>query len=241
MQLNSKRAIVIGATSGIGRELSILLAAGGYTVGITGRRLTLLDELKNQNPESFVVSAFDVTNTKALPQNLQQLTNALQGLDLLVLSSGTGKITPSLNPGIEKYTNEVNVFGFTAVADWAINYFVKQGHGHFAAITSVAAIRGSRYAPAYNASKAYQVNYLEGLRQRLFHLKKPIYITDIRPGFVDTAMAAGNVFWMATADKAAKQILHAIKNKRKVVYIIKRWRIIAILLRLIPGFLYERM
>ena len=165
----------------------------------------------------------------------------MQGLDLLVLSSGTGKINPALDPGIEKFTNEVNVAGFTAVADWAINYFEKQGHGHFAAITSVAAIRGSRYAPAYNASKAYQVNYLEGLRQRLFHLKKPIYITDIRPGFVDTAMAAGNVFWMATVDKAAKQILHAIKNKRKVVYIIKRWRIIAILLRLIPGFLYERM
>jgi short-subunit dehydrogenase len=201
----------------------------------------LLDELKSQNLECFVASAFDVTNTTALPQNLQQLTVALQGLDLLVLSSGTGKINPSLDPGIEKYTNEVNVAGFTAVADWAISYFEKQGHGHFAAITSVAAIRGSRHAPAYNASKAYQVNYLEGLQQRLFQQKKPIYITDVRPGFVDTAMAAGNVFWMAPLDKAGKQILRALKNKRKVVYITKRWRIIGFLLRLIPGFLYKRM
>lgn len=241
MQLNSKKAIVIGATSGIGRELAILLAADGYTVGITGRRLELLEELQAQNPDSFIVSAFDVTNTTALPQNLQQLAYALQGLDLLILSSGTGKINPSLDPGIERYTNEVNVSGFTAVADWAVSYFEKQGHGHFAAITSVAAIRGSRHAPAYNASKAYQVNYLEGLRQRLFQTKKPIYISDVRPGFVDTAMAAGNVFWMAPVDKAAKQIFRALKNKRKVVYITKRWRIIAFLLRLIPGFLYKQM
>jgi short-subunit dehydrogenase len=241
MQLTSKKVIVVGATSGIGRALAFKLAAEGYIVGITGRRLELLNELKSQNPERFVVSAFDVTNLTKVQACLDQLTTELGGLDLLILSSGTGKINPSLDNSIERYTNEVNIAGFTAVSNWAISYFEKQGYGHFVAITSVAAIRGSRHAPAYNASKAYQVNYLEGLRQRVFHLKKPITITDIRPGFVDTAMASGKVFWMAPVDKAASQIVQAINAKRDVVYVTKRWRLIALLLRGLPGWLYKRM
>jgi short-subunit dehydrogenase len=236
-----KKAIVVGASSGIGKELAIILAENGYKVGITGRRDQLLLNLQATQPESFMVSCFDVTDVENVPAYLQKLAGELGALDLLVLSSGTGKINPALETGIEQATNAVNVTGFTAIANWAFNYFAVQGYGHFAAITSVAAIRGSRYAPAYNASKAYQVNYLEGLRQSAFYLKKPIYITDIRPGFVDTAMAAGNVFWMAPADKAARQIFRAIEKTRSVVYVTKRWRLVACLLRLIPGFLFKRL
>jgi short-subunit dehydrogenase len=135
----------------------------------------------------------------------------------------------------------VNVNGFTAVANWAFNYFQQQGYGHFAAITSIAGTRGSRQAPAYFASKAYQINYLEGLNQKAHHLKIPICITDIRPGFVDTAMASGeNLFWMSTTQKAAKQIVSAIRQKRNVVYVTKRWRLIAILLKAMPRYLYKR-
>ncbi len=236
-----KKAIVVGATSGIGKELAVILSENGYKVGITGRRDQLLLNLQATRPESFAVVCFDVTDIENVPGYLQKLTDEIGGLDLLVLSSGTGKINPTLDTAIEQQTNDVNVSGFTAVANWAFNYFDRQGYGHFAAITSVAAIRGSRHAPAYNASKAYQVNYLEGLRQRAFNLKKSIQITDIRPGFVDTAMAAGDVFWMAPVDKAAKQIYQAIKNRRNVVYVTHRWRAVAFLLRLIPGFLLKRL
>jgi len=236
-----KKAIVVGATSGIGKELAIILAENDYKVGITGRRDQLLLNLQATKPESFVVSCFDLTDIESVHGYLQKLAGELGGLDLLVLSSGTGKINPELETDIEQQTNAVNVAGFTSVANWAFNYFDEQGYGHFAAITSVAAIRGNRHAPAYNASKAYQVNYLEGLRQRAFHLKKPIHIVDIRPGFVDTAMAEGNVFWMAPVDKAARQIFRAIEKKRSVVYVTKRWRSVAFLLRLIPGFLFKRL
>jgi len=158
------------------------------------------------------------------------------------MSSGTGEINPLLEQDIERYTNEVNVAGFTAVADWAFNFFEHHASGHFAAITSIGGIRGSRQAPAYFASKAYQINYLEGLTQKAKKTKLPIYITDVRPGFVDTAMAAGeNIFWMATVEKAAKQIFNAIKRKKNVVYVTKRWRPIAFIFRLLPGFLYKRM
>ncbi|MDN3580458.1 SDR family NAD(P)-dependent oxidoreductase [Mucilaginibacter flavus] len=237
-----KKAIVVGATSGIGRQLAILLADNNYHVGITGRRAELLAELQELKPGKFKPSAFDVTDTTAIPQHLAKLTAELGGLDLLIISSGTGDLNPSLDPGIENETNAVNVLGFTTVADWAFNFFEKQGSGHLTAITSIAGMRGGRHAPAYNASKAYQINYLQALRQKATNLKLPIFVTDARPGFVDTPMAKGDGrFWVATPQKAALQIYKAIESNRKVVYITKRWRLIAFIIKHLPGFLYNRM
>src|ERR1700744_4525470 len=175
-----KRAIVVGASSGIGHQLAVLLAQNNYKVGITGRRDQLLLNLQATNPEQFIVSVFDATDIATIPDNLKKLTDELGGLDLLILSSGTGKTNPTLDNSIEQATNDLNFTGFTAIADWSFNLFNKQGFGHFAAITSIAGIRGSRQAPAYFASKAYQINYLEGLQQKAKQTKLPIYITDIR-------------------------------------------------------------
>ena len=103
-------------------------------------------------------------------------------------------------------------------------------------------LRGSSNAPAYNATKAFQINYLEGLRQKATKLKIPIFVNDIRPGFVDTAMAKGEgQFWVTTIEKATNQILQAIKKKRKVVYITKRWKLVAAILKRIPQQIYDRM
>ena len=237
-----KKAIVVGASSGIGHQLAVLLAANGYTVGITGRRDQLLLNLQSTHPEQFIVSVFDATDISNIPHHLEQLTSKLGGLDLLVLSSGTGKVNEALDTKIEQATNALNVAGFTAIADWAFSYFKKQSFGHLAAITSIAGIRGSRQAPAYFASKAYQINYLEGLRQKAKRTRLPVYITDIRPGFVDTAMAAGeNLFWVASIKKAAAQIYKAIKLKREVVYVTKRWRLIGFLFWILPKFIHKRL
>jgi NAD(P)-dependent dehydrogenase (short-subunit alcohol dehydrogenase family) len=101
------------------------------------------------------------------------------------------------------------------MADWAYNYFRTQGHGQLAAISSIAGLRGIRQAPAYNASKAYQIIYLEGLRQKTTHLKLPITITDVRPGFVDTPNAKGEGrFWQSSVAKASRQIASAILRRR---------------------------
>lgn len=111
-----------------------------------------------------------------------------------------------------------------------------------AGITSIAGLRGGRFAPAYYATKAYQINYLEGLRQKANQSRKPIFITDIRPGFVDTAMAKGEgKFWVAPATKAARQILSAINRKCTVVYVTKRWQIFAVVLKILPRFLHQNL
>jgi short-subunit dehydrogenase len=120
--------------------------------------------------------------------------------------------------------------------------FIKQGSGHLVGISSIASIRGGRAAPSYNASKAYESNYLEGLRQKVKNMALPITVTEIIPGFVDTAMAKGEgIFWSAPPHKAAVQIFEAIGAKKSKAYITKRWSVIAWFLKLLPSFIYERL
>lgn len=237
-----KKAIILGASSGIGAELARLLVADGYKVAITGRREVLLKSISASNPEKIIHSAFDVRDTKDLESKLEDLKNKLGGCDLFIISAGTGDINEDLDFETEKVIIDTNVSGFTCSADWAFRYFQQQGYGHLAGITSVAGIRGYRGAPAYNASKAYQISYLEGLRQKARKIKLPITVTDLRPGFVNTKMAKGEgQFWVSSPEKAASQIYGAIKRKKKVAYITKRWQLVGRVLKILPPSIYERM
>jgi short-subunit dehydrogenase len=236
----SKKAIVIGASSGIGAALAKNLADNGYKVGITGRREENLKLIKASNPDAFLVKSFDCTEMKN-SEYLEEMVEELGSLDLLILSSGTGDLNEDLNFDIENRTNQLNVIAFTQIVTWVMKYFEQQEKGHLVAISSIGGMRGSRAAPAYNASKAYQINYLEGMRQRVKKSGKPIYVTDIRPGFVDTDMAKGEgQFWVASKEKAAKQIFDLIKRRKDIGYVTKRWRLIAFILRLLPNALYKR-
>ncbi|TKC08332.1 SDR family NAD(P)-dependent oxidoreductase [Pedobacter polaris] len=236
-----QKAIIIGATSGIGKALALLLADNGYKVGITGRRENLLAKLDNEKPDSFCYLAFDIT-AENLKENLNTITEKLGGLDLLIYSSGVGELNADLKIELELPAVDVNVVAFNKVMVWAYQYFAQQQSGQIAVISSIAGLRGGAAAPAYNASKAYQINYLEGLRQKAKQQKLVLTITDIRPGFVDTAMAKGEgKFWVAKPEKAATQIHNAIKAKKTVIYVTRRWRIIAWFLKILPRFLYERI
>ena len=159
-----KRAIVIGATSGIGRALAERLAAEGYRVGVTGRREALLEELAASRPGSFCYAAADIMDPAAACAALERLAGELGGMDLCVVSAGTGDLNPGLDYALEEPAIRTNVVGWTAAVDWAYGRFEERGGGHLVVITSVGGLRGGGAAPAYNASKAYQINYAEGLR-----------------------------------------------------------------------------
>jgi short-subunit dehydrogenase len=237
-----KRAIIIGASSGIGRELACILSQHGYILGLTGRRLQLLEELKNHLPGPAFSRPMDVADHAAAMKGLEELIDEVGGLDLIVISAGTGCINPDLKWPEEKETIEVNVAGFAAIANVAFRHFVKVGRGHLVGISSIAALRGSRQAPAYNASKAFVSNYLEGLRNRAKMAGHAITVTDIQPGLVDTAMAKGDgLFWVAAPPKAAWQIYRAIQKKASHAYVTRRWRLIAWLLKALPDALYARL
>jgi len=237
-----KKAIIIGASSGIGRELARILTKNNYIVGITGRRENLLAELQKENPSQYIYRAFDIRDLSKSAKNLRELVRDLKGLDLLVISSGVGYINPELDAEPEFQTIDTNITAFTDIATYAYRYFRDHKGGHIVGITSIGALRGNKSAPAYNASKAYQSNYLEGLRQKAKSLNVPVYITDIRPGWVATDMAKGEgLFWVASPEKAANQIFRAIRLKKRKAYVTKRWRLFAILLKLFPGILYEKL
>lgn len=236
-----KKAIIIGATSGIGLELARVMARGGCFVGLAGRRLELLEAAWKELAGTVRIKRLDVTLPEAMGQ-LRELISEMGGADVVVISSGTGFINPGLEWEKEKATIDVNVSGFAAMANVAFEHFRNSGSGHIVGISSIAAIRGGGEAPAYNASKAFVSNYLEGLRQKAVKLKLPITITDIQPGFVDTAMARGEgLFWVAPAEKAARQIFAAIEKRKSLAYVTRRWRLIAWLLKLMPGWLYCRL
>jgi len=239
--MTQKKIIIIGATSGIGRRMAELYAEQGHKVGITGRRLELLQELKQILPGKIEYECFDVTGKENI-QRLQSLVEKLNGLDILVISAGNGDTSHELSWEIDKMTVDTNVNGFIEVANWTFNYFVKQGCGQLATISSIAAIRGNSWAPAYSASKAFQSNYFEGLTIKAVKLKSAIAITCIEPGFVKTKMAKGNKqFWVVPVDKAARQIIKAIDNRKRKVYISRRWWIIAKLYKWLPYAVLKRM
>jgi short-subunit dehydrogenase len=237
-----RKAIIIGASSGIGKELAIVLSRNGYTVGLTGRRVELLNALQNELSTESFVKAMDISHADEAIRQLSELIEEMNGVDLIVISAGIGFINNELEWEKEKSTIETNVFGFAAMANVAVQHFIRQQAGHLVGISSIAALRGAGGAPAYNASKAFVSNYLEGLQQKCAKLKLPITITDIKPGFVNTAMAQGDgLFWIAPPEKAAEQIYQAIKVRKTHAYVTKRWRSIGVLLRLMPSYLYNKM
>lgn len=237
-----KKAIVIGATSGIGKELAKVLAEDNYAVGLAARRIDFLSQLQQEIPSPAFIKRIDVTQTEEAMNLLDELIKEMGGLDLIIISSGVGFINPDLDCKEEIETINTNVSGFAAIANVAFRYFYKQGSGHIVGISSIAALRGGSDAPAYNASKAFVSNYLEGLRRKAAKSSIPINITDIKPGYVDTAMAKGDgKFWVASPEKAARQIYKAIRLKKKNAYITKRWRIIAWLLKTMPDWIYTKL
>lgn len=237
-----KKAIIVGASSGIGRELSLILSQEGYAVCATGRRRKLLEELQSELSPSCLIREMDISDTETATKILEDAIFELGGLDLIVISAGTGRPNPQLRWSKEQETIAVNVAGFSAIAGAAYRYFIQQRAGHLVGISSLAALRGGGDAPAYNASKAFVSSYLQGLRHSAAKQNVPIYITDIRPGFVDTAMAKGDgLFWVQPPRKAATQIYQAIKRKKKVVYITKRWRLVGWMLRALPDALYHKI
>lgn len=236
-----KKVIIIGATSGIGKELAKMYASNNCLVGITGRRQELLNKLQTEFPSTIFTECFDVTGNENI-HHVQTLINKLGGLDLLIYNSGYGDSSATLDWQIDKQTTLTNVNGFAEIVNYAYNYFAKQGHGQIAATSSIASIRGNSWAPAYSASKAYMSTYMEGLHMKARKMKINIAVTDIQPGFVKTKMAKGNgQFWVVSLEKATRQIFSAIENKKRRAYISNRWWLIAKAMKMIPYSIYKRI
>ena len=175
-------------------------------------------------------------------QAICTLHETLGHIDLAIACAGTGEINATLDYAVERPTIDTNVVGWTFVIDMLYHIFERQGCGYLVAITSAGGLRGEAMAPAYSATKAYQINYMEALRKKAFKNGGHIIVTDIRPGLVDTAMAKGEgLFWVMPVEKVANQIITAIRKKKSKAYVTKRWHILAIINKILPYCLYKRM
>ncbi len=256
-----KRAIVMGATSGIGQEVARLLAANGYEVGIAGRREERLVQMAQATPGIVTHRQIDVTKEDA-PTELHKLIEELGGMDLYFHSSGIGWENVALDADKELKTVETNGVGFVRMVSAAYNWFAeqradeakqraegdeqragdKERKARIACITSIARTRGLGAAPAYSATKRMQAHYLECLSQqaRMRHLN--IGITDIRPGFVATDLIAGSHFPLQLkTEDVARTIVRAIERGNEVVTIDWRYRLLVAAWQLIPRWLWVRL
>ncbi len=236
-----KKVIIIGGTTGIGREMAEQFLAKGYAVGISGRTASALESFKTQHLQHTVATAcFDVTKDDSR-QHLQQMIEALGGMDIFIYCSGIGTPSRLLDETNEWNSFHTNATGFINLTMFAFNYFVANNQpGQIAGISSIAANRGLQAAPAYSATKAFMSNYLEALHFKAFKMKMPISVTDIQPGYVATKMAQGNLFWVVPVKKCAAQIIDAILHKKKRAYISKRWMFIGWLLRNVPAYVIRK-
>lgn len=236
-----RRAIIIGATSGIGRELARVLSMHGYELGLTGRREELLAEIQNDLPQRSWIKMMDVAETDSARRAFSELLKEMDDVELIIVNAGVGLLKPDWEQ--EKQLIRINVLGFVAIADAAMDYFTERGGGQLVGISSVASLKGFSRSGAYSASKAFISIYMQALRQKSFQLGLNIVITDIKPGYVATPMLnhRKGLFWISPVDKAARQIYRAIKNRKHHAYITRRWRLVAWLLKIVPDRLFIRL
>ncbi len=241
-----KRAIIIGASIGMGREMAKQLAADGYIVGMTARRVNLLQELQQEIPTQTYISYMDVSDADDAVNRLDQLIEEMGGLDLCVIAA-TGFWDCDFDDSDWKKSLSVltvDVIGFFALAHTALNFFENQGHGHLVGFSSVDGLRGVAAVQAYSASKAFCSRYLEAERNKFMQKNMPIFVTELCPGWVNSRkepIETPHAYWVETLDDAMVDIMEAIRNKDHVAYITKRWKKVAELLAVIPTDLYNAL
>lgn len=238
----TKRAVIMGATSGIGYEVARFLLSEGWKLGLAGRREENLRKLQSEFPGQVCIKAIDVKDEDA-GNALFSLIDELGGMDMYFHSSGIGYQNANLDADIELNTLETNGTGFTRMVGAAFRYFRDKGKGHIAVISSIAGTKGLGIAPAYSATKRFQNTYIDALEQLASMKKIDIRFTDIRPGFVATNLLNDGKKYpmLMKTDYTARLIVKALNRKKRIAVIDWKYRILVFFWRLIPRCVWKRM
>lgn len=239
-----KKAIVVGGSSGIGKQVAYLLLQEGYSLGIAARRVEKLKEIQNKyGAERVKIIDLDVQKEEA-SKKLNDLINDLGGMDLYFHASGIGCQNIDLVSETEVEITKTNCEGFVRLVTLAFNWFYEnKKQGHIAVISSIAGTKGLGVSPAYSATKAMQNTYIQSLCQLSKIKKADISFTDIRPGFVETDLLNKSKHYpfLMKKEKCAKQIIKALKRKKRIAIIDWKFRLVVLLWRLIPSYIWERI
>lgn len=245
------KAIIIGASAGMGRELAKLLAADGYIVGLTARRFELLQKIQSEIPTLTYIKKMNVSKPEESVAQLTEMIQEMGGLDLLVIAVtgwADGDFT-SREWMADKSIIDVDILGFFALARTGLNFFEQQGSGHLVGFSSLDGLRGIAASPTYSAAKAFCSRYLEAERNRCIQKNIPITITDIMPGWVNSLELNQQEFkeknpkayWVDSLADASREIFWAIKNKVALAYSAPRWQAVVDVIKTMPDDLYNAL
>lgn len=229
-----KRAVIVGASSGIGEALARQLLDAGVKVACVSRRGTA--------PDGAMSVAHDVKDVDAVPALFEKLCAELGGLDLIVYASGVMPRLQNDEYDMDKdaETIAVNITGAVAWLNEAARRFGKAGGGTIVGISSVAGERGRRGMPVYGASKAFLNTYLESLRNRVG--RRGVHVVTIKPGPIETPMTTGlKMPFMIPAEQAAREILDAARDGQREAFVPAKWKPIMTVIRAIPSAIFRRL
>ena len=242
--MESRKIIIVGASSGIGAEMARQYLALGHQVALVARNLDAMRAIASEYPAGQShVFVHDVQQTGQVAALFQEITQKLGGLDVIVYSSG---VLPSIRSdefNTEKDTQAiaVNCTGAVAWLNEAAARFQKLGEGHIVGLSSVAGERGRKPSPVYGSSKAFLSTYLESLYHRLW--SKGVAVTCLKPGFIRTPMIEhmGKLPFEIDVETAVRKMLKAIAHRRRVAFIPSVWFWVSLVLRNIPTFIFKRL
>lgn len=236
-----ERAIVVGASSGIGLEIARLLATDGCRVAAVARRADRLRKLAEEFPKQVLAFEHDVTQFGATRSLFQEITRQLGGLDLVVYAAGA-----MLPVGREEFDFEkdqamfaINVLGCIAWMNEAADRFQGVGAGTLLAIGSVAGDRGRAAQPGYNSSKAALATYMEALRNRL--AKKGVRVVTIKPGPTRTEMTAHLDTSKMMSPEAVARIALTKSRRTGEHYVKLTHAILFAVVKHIPSWIFRRL
>lgn len=248
MSLRFQRAIVVGASSGIGAEIARQLAADGASVALVGRRAPELEavaaDIRRAGKGKAQVAPHDVTQYDTAPPLFEKLVAEMGGLDLVVYAAGNLFVPAESEYDFAKDRAmiEVQVIGAMAWTNLAAAHFEAQRSGTIVGISSIAGERGRRTMPGYTTAKAALSTWLEALRNRVS--RYGVNVVTVKPGFVDTLMTQhlAKKPMMISASRAAELILAtARRGGSPSAFIPGQWGLVGMIIRNIPSAIFRKL
>jgi short-subunit dehydrogenase len=233
-----KRAIITGASSGIGAEMAREFSRRGYEVVLLARRADLLDQLAKELPKATAI-ACDVTDSTAV-----HVAVARSGpFDVAIANAGVGvSAWAAKSVADAELMMRVNYFGMLYLFDAVMPSMMERRSGHFAGIASIAGLRGLPTSAGYSASKAAMQAFLEAARVELAPFG--VNLTTVNPGFIVTAMTEKNKFkmpFLMKADRAAKIIVDGIERGKRIVEFPFPVSMAMRFARIVPAWMFDRV
>lgn len=245
MDLENKKILITGASTGIGKAIAERLSKEKCKMILTARRIELLDELKKQlniEDENIITIRCDVSKKSEVEGAFKIVKEKFGNIDVVILNAGIGH-NMKVDEYNSRYAEEIfgaNVFGIIYWVEQLLPGFLKKKNGIIVGVSSLADNRGYSGSGFYCASKAAASFYLEGLRVEL----KPynVKVITIKPGFVKTPMTDKNKFampFLMPAEKAADIIVNGIKKEKRIIQFPLQMVLLTRLIGLMPGVVYE--